>query len=935
MPDINESLPEYLRNSQPAPAPPPAPQSAAQPVQQPMQPTTPAATPAQPELDLPMYMRDQPAQPPAQPSGVDSEGLAPLTDSQIKALTKPAQTAQEQEEDLPAYMKTDSPSAGGQKDQPDPNLLHRLFGKTAGDYVGYGLDALPFLIPVVGEAGLAVEGASAIGGWLAKRGALEAVNDALASHWARGATYGAAGGLIQSGTDYIKGHEFTPVFGALEGAALGGVTGAALGGVGKFLGRAKEKLGKKYASYDDLAAEAEKVSGGKSESRVPIYTSDVLPPETAAFKEVRKTADHFPIIGTARLRVKQQAAREALTSNLREKYASRNYSDNELVKDIVRKHGRVINRTDKSFSDISKMLEGKPAYSENTLTAIDQQIQHLSESSRPEDIDLAQKLQSISSDVRSDPTFENLKNLRTYLKENIRGGRVGTIPAAHDDAANRIYAGMSQDLDATVSDSLGKGAINKWKTANRKLNDHITAIDQASIGEMLNKGDLTPDIAGRLLNSADDKDRAALSTLLSGKGKKAALSGIINNSIEQSLDSNGKINVNALAEHLSAKEGSINKISDQKDKNFLNGVAKVLRHTARAQESGEGELANKIFSWASIPATLLHPLASIPGVGASIYMQMYESAPARYALTKLSKMVNPGSINKALTGLGKMMGFSGKTGEAIQQETFGASRAEPNFATHSASDATNTAGWASDAGIPANNSIVSNIQAGMTPGQMAGAGAVGAATVAAGTMPTPSTFTDQQTAMPTAPVNQAGMQGQAQMQPQYQAQMRQLPPIQEMPATQSQQLPATTPAMPSAMPSATTTTKAMTRGQRLNNPLNLRSSHHNMWKGKTADVDGFVQFKNLESGLRASVKTMKSYRKKGLTTVTGIINRWAPASENDVASYISNIQQMTRLNPNVPLRAADYPMLISAMARIESGTQVSIDKIAKLWAKTR
>ena len=206
---------------------------------------------------------------------------------------------------------------------------------------------------------------------------------------------------------------------------------------------------------------------------------------------------------------------------------------------------------------------------------------------------------------------------------------------------------------------------------------------------------------------------------------------------------------------------------------------------------------------------------------------------------------------------------------------------------------------------------------------MATTGAAGAGVAATtGTMPTASTFADQQTATPTAPVSPA--QG---TQPQYQAQMQQLPPIQEMPATppatQAQQLPATA------------TPEAMTRGQRLNNPLNLRSSHHNMWKGKTADVDGFVQFKNLESGLRASVKTMKSYRKKGLTTVTGIINRWAPASENDVASYISNIQQMTRLNPNVPLRAADYPMLISAMARIESGTQVSIDKISKLWAKTR
>ena len=93
MTDLNEPLPEYLRNSQPAPAPP---------VQTVRQPSTPmptqpvqTATPAQPEPDLPMYMRDQPAQPPAQPQqqqqGVDSEGLAPLTDAQIKTLTKPTQ----------------------------------------------------------------------------------------------------------------------------------------------------------------------------------------------------------------------------------------------------------------------------------------------------------------------------------------------------------------------------------------------------------------------------------------------------------------------------------------------------------------------------------------------------------------------------------------------------------------------------------------------------------------------------------------------------------------------------------------------------------------------------------------------------------------------------------------------------------------------------
>ena len=107
-----------------------------------------------------------------------------------------------------------------------------------------------------------------------------------------------------------------------------------------------------------------------------------------------------------------------------------------------------------------------------------------------------------------------------------------------------------------------------------------------------------------------------------------------------------------------------------------------------------------------------------------------------------------------------------------------------------------------------------------------------------------------------------------------------------------------------------------------------------MWKGKATDVDGFVQFTSPEMGIRAAARTLKSYRKKGLTTLTGIINRFAPGSENNTESYIHSIEQMIGVNRNVPLKSADYPRLIKAMGMIESRMNLDENVIKNLWNKS-
>ena len=122
------------------------------------------------------------------------------------------------------------------------------------------------------------------------------------------------------------------------------------------------------------------------------------------------------------------------------------------------------------------------------------------------------------------------------------------------------------------------------------------------------------------------------------------------------------------------------------------------------------------------------------------------------------------------------------------------------------------------------------------------------------------------------------------------------------------------------------------RGQRNNNPLNIRHSA-DQWQGarKEQTDKSFVQFESMAYGYRAAWKTLESYWKHFHRTgqyynVTNIITRWAPPSENDTEAYIRTVLRLTSLggkeNLPQPSRGGDTERLvrlIQAMTTVECG----------------
>lgn len=112
-------------------------------------------------------------------------------------------------------------------------------------------------------------------------------------------------------------------------------------------------------------------------------------------------------------------------------------------------------------------------------------------------------------------------------------------------------------------------------------------------------------------------------------------------------------------------------------------------------------------------------------------------------------------------------------------------------------------------------------------------------------------------------------------------------------------------------------------GAENNNYLNIRDNPANAWEGQTGANKGFATFTTPEHGFRAAAKTLNSYAQEGINTLDGVIQRWAPAADNnDPEKYAEFVSHETGIPRNVSINVADPAIqrkLLGAMQKQEVG----------------
>ncbi|EPY9585998.1 structural protein [Proteus mirabilis] len=121
------------------------------------------------------------------------------------------------------------------------------------------------------------------------------------------------------------------------------------------------------------------------------------------------------------------------------------------------------------------------------------------------------------------------------------------------------------------------------------------------------------------------------------------------------------------------------------------------------------------------------------------------------------------------------------------------------------------------------------------------------------------------------------------------------------------------------------------RGERNNNPGNLR--HGEPWQGLSAqqtDKD-FCQFVSTEYGIRAIYVLMRTYEKKyGLCSIREIINRYAPPKENNTEGYIKRVAKELNVSTEDCVSVSKKEVAIAlatAIVGVELGYQPYSQKV--------
>lgn len=110
------------------------------------------------------------------------------------------------------------------------------------------------------------------------------------------------------------------------------------------------------------------------------------------------------------------------------------------------------------------------------------------------------------------------------------------------------------------------------------------------------------------------------------------------------------------------------------------------------------------------------------------------------------------------------------------------------------------------------------------------------------------------------------------------------------------------------------------RNLRNNNPGNIEYGDFAKKMGATGSDGRFAIFPSMDAGKNAMATLLMQYAKSGNNTISGIISKWSPASENGMAntsSYINDVAKRTGLDPNKPLSMSELTAVQQAMSAHE------------------
>ena len=427
--------------------------------------------------------------------------------------------------------------------------------------------------------------------------------------------------------------------------ALAGALGGAGKGVEKVVGTAFRAV--KGDPMGDQATR-EVLEAGK-EFDVPVMTSDIAPPDTPFGRLLQYTGETTPVVGTARKRTGQQAAREKAVQSYINTYRGGNYD--MIIEEIGKRNEALKEPARKVYKELVPRLdEASAAGVEMTKTnqAINRALEFFTDPGNEIGQSASDLLQRIQQRAAKPQTFSNVKsnvqffdNLVNSIDPNVRSQMPSNQKRMFDD----IIKAMREDRDAFARANLDGNAYRQLKNADAVWGDLSKDLQNRKLKGILDQGNVSPEVAKGMLFSSRQSDLDRLYKSLTPEGRANSRSVIIQDIVDAVSKRKSEITPDDFMNEVRKRNKTIDTFFRGDERKQLNGLMRLLEHTRRAQQinatlaSPTGE---KMLGLGTLASGFIDPMipATYGSIGAAA--RVYESPRVRNLMARLGS-IPPGS----------------------------------------------------------------------------------------------------------------------------------------------------------------------------------------------------------------------------------------------------------------------------------------------------
>ena len=384
---------------------------------------------------------------------------------------------------------------------------------------------------------------------------------------------------------------------------------------------------------------------------VPVMTTDVVPPSSFAGKWLQSAGEKIPVAGTGGLRADQAEARAQAVRDIMTEYGvdtAVSASDDVMNSLLQQRRATITQYKDLKDEVIDRLSDQGTVPVDNTLLSIDNAIAELEALKSAEYAPIIARLQDWKGSITGQ-NLRNLEELRKQIGESFRAPELAAVRSKGQTILSGIYGPLKQDMRDFIGTVGERRDVTKWEIANRRLAEEIKDLDNNLFRQMLDKGEVTPEVIDRMIFSKKPSDVRQLYKNLTPEGRASAQIAILQRAARKALGVE-RIDLNDLQtispekfmSELKRLGPSVDVFFTGQDKQRVQGLLRALDLTRRAPQAVTMPKTGEQLALPVITAYLGQLLGGTAGLVATGALgglaRVYETKAVRDALLKLPQV---------------------------------------------------------------------------------------------------------------------------------------------------------------------------------------------------------------------------------------------------------------------------------------------------------